>query len=122
MKHRRHIHKRRQLETREAYDAMRSCEAVDGATRRRTASARTKAVPADAVTRIGDFHVVCTCCGRTFEAAQWARLSDLGVQNYSDGIALELRNCPCGSTISSTLVDRYGHLAADLRELEESCA
>lgn len=79
-----------------------------------------KESPQDAVTRIGDFHVVCTCCGQTFEAAQWARLSDLGVQNYSDGIALELRNCPCGSTISSTLVDRYGHLAADLKELEET--
>lgn len=41
----------------------------------------------------------CSNCGRTFSATAWAALPCIGTQ--SDGeIMLELRNCPCGSTIA----------------------
>lgn len=41
-------------------------------------------------------------CGRTFTKAQWEELPYVGVQPTYDerGSMLELRNCPCGSTIA----------------------
>lgn len=44
-----------------------------------------------------DVHKVCAC-GRTFTAAQWATLEMVG--RMLDVETLELRNCPCGSTLA----------------------
>jgi hypothetical protein len=54
------------------------------------------------------FRVTCTCCGAEYTAADWAGLNDIGVQEVP-GVALELRNCPCGTTLSYLLADTgYG--------------
>ena len=46
----------------------------------------------------------CTCCNRTFTHAEWDRLVLIGGMDANDRHnplkVLELRNCPCGSTIS----------------------
>lgn len=39
-------------------------------------------------------------CGRTFSAHEWALLACIG-NMVDDFDAIELRNCPCGSTISA---------------------
>jgi hypothetical protein len=45
--------------------------------------------------------VIARCsCGKTYTAEQWAELPKVGVQE-GDGLRLELRNCPCLSTIST---------------------
>jgi hypothetical protein len=46
----------------------------------------------------------CTCCGRGFTREDWERLSSRGVQRDSDRTpVLELRDCPCGSTLARPL-------------------
>ena len=41
-----------------------------------------------------------TCgCGNRFDAEQWRQLRLVGRQDDGEGGTLELRNCPCGSTI-----------------------
>lgn len=43
--------------------------------------------------------IVVRCgCGVGFTLAQWAALDLAGVQDDEDGVMLEMRNCPCGST------------------------
>ncbi len=45
-------------------------------------------------------------CGRTFTREQWLELPYLGVQCFrnADGESdLELRNCPCGSTLANEI-------------------
>lgn len=49
-----------------------------------------------------DVHKACPC-GRTFTAEQWATLVMVG-KMFDAEETLELRNCPCGSTIA-TVVD-----------------
>lgn len=45
--------------------------------------------------------VLKTCpCGRTFTFDQWRELPGCGRMDDGDGGALDLRNCPCGSTIA----------------------
>jgi hypothetical protein len=45
-----------------------------------------------------EFPKRCTVCGRVFSKGSWAELECKG--NQSDPCAvLELRNCPCGSTL-----------------------
>lgn len=39
-------------------------------------------------------------CGRRHSAAGWAGLVRVGEHENVDGDLLELRNCPCGSTLS----------------------
>lgn len=49
-----------------------------------------------------DVHKACGC-GRTYTAHEWSLLESVG--RMSDEVeTLELRNCPCGSTIA-TVVD-----------------
>jgi len=45
---------------------------------------------------------VCRCCSRTFDAEAWGRLEVPGGGRYmTDGeTVLELRNCPCGTTLA----------------------
>jgi hypothetical protein len=49
--------------------------------------------------------VVKVCaCGEVFSASQWSALRYVGEQD--DGVErIELRNCPCGSTIAILLED-----------------
>ncbi len=44
---------------------------------------------------------MCTC-GRTFDARAWAKLALCGTLE-DDAETLELRNCPCGSTLAIVL-------------------
>ena len=47
------------------------------------------------------YYVVrCRCCEASYDAAAWASLDYVGEQDDYEGGALELRNCPCGSTLS----------------------
>jgi hypothetical protein len=46
---------------------------------------------------------VCGRCARSFTQAEWAALPLLGVQVFPDE-KLELRNCPCGSTLAVPLL------------------
>jgi hypothetical protein len=52
----------------------------------------------------------CTCCAATYSAAAWALLPFVGNQEAEteDGwpAVLELRNCPCGSTLGIELSGR----------------
>jgi len=41
----------------------------------------------------------CSCCGRTFDAAAWAKLPLVGHQDF-DEERLELRSCTCRSTLA----------------------
>lgn len=45
----------------------------------------------------------CQRCGQLFELEQWLRLHLCGEQHIHDkqgAVCLELRNCPCGDTLS----------------------
>lgn len=42
----------------------------------------------------------CACCGRTFTASSWLSLKYVGQQDDGEGGWLNLRNCPCGSTLA----------------------
>ncbi len=47
---------------------------------------------------------MCTCCESVFTEEMWQQLQFVGVQETEDETGqfifiLELRNCPCGSTI-----------------------
>ncbi len=42
-------------------------------------------------------------CGQVHSPIEWRRLEYVGVQDDGDGLALELRNCTCGSTMSVEL-------------------
>lgn len=44
----------------------------------------------------------CGVCDREFDAIQWSRLPFVG-EMADDAEVLELRNCPCGTTISIVL-------------------
>lgn len=45
----------------------------------------------------------CPCCGSAFTHAEWKALEFVGIQSFDgDPEELELRNCPCGSTIAVT--------------------
>lgn len=45
----------------------------------------------------------CQCCGRTYDERSWAALPRIG-EPYDDGyVVLELRNCPCRSTLAVEL-------------------
>jgi hypothetical protein len=63
----------------------------------------------DAVTRLATIYEVCSRCGAAYDAASWSRLPELGVQE-GPGMALELRNCTCGTTLSLLLVDTWGEV------------
>lgn len=39
-------------------------------------------------------------CGRVHDPAAWAALPLVGIQDPEEPDAIELRNCPCGSTIA----------------------
>jgi hypothetical protein len=41
--------------------------------------------------------VICSC-GLAHSPAEWKKLPLVGIQRFDGGGALELRNCPCGST------------------------
>lgn len=43
---------------------------------------------------------MCRCCGVAYDAETWRALQYVGAQDDGDGGFLELRNCPCGSTLS----------------------
>lgn len=48
--------------------------------------------------------VVKTCaCGRSYDAASWARLPWCGIQDMGEGARAELRHCRCSSTIAIEL-------------------
>ncbi len=51
-----------------------------------------------------DVHKACAC-GRTFTAHEWSLLVLVG-EMVDEVESIELRNCPCGSTIAVT-VDVY---------------
>jgi hypothetical protein len=42
-------------------------------------------------------------CGLQFTLEQWSKLDLAGVQDDEDGVMLEMRNCPCGSTRARTV-------------------
>jgi hypothetical protein len=42
----------------------------------------------------------CNCCGRAYDAEGWVTLFYVGEQSDGLGEVLELRNCPCGSTLA----------------------
>lgn len=47
----------------------------------------------------GQFPKVCSCCGRIYTREQWHNLPFLAL--WGDGEAqIEMRNCPCGTTLS----------------------
>lgn len=48
----------------------------------------------------------CTSCGRVHSPADWAALPLVGVQRFEDPEEppLELRNCPCRSTLAIELM------------------
>lgn len=53
--------------------------------------------------------IKCNCCNKKYTNSQFNTLKSLGIQEFpSDGhdeiLYMEMRNCPCGSTIS-TLID-----------------
>ena len=50
-------------------------------------------------------HKACRC-GRAFSPADWAALPIVGDWELDEDVRLELRNCPCGSTISVELPPR----------------
>lgn len=37
-------------------------------------------------------------CGSSWTTKQWAELELVGIQDDGEGIMIEMRNCPCGST------------------------
>ncbi len=39
-------------------------------------------------------------CGRSFLRREWAALPAVGHQRFPDEFPLELRNCPCGTTLA----------------------
>lgn len=39
-------------------------------------------------------------CGRTFDATEWRELRLVCLMDDGEGGLLELRNCPCGSTVA----------------------
>lgn len=45
----------------------------------------------------------CGKCGAGYSNREFEDLQYIGVQRFSGGTNLELRNCPCGSTISKKL-------------------
>jgi len=51
---------------------------------------------------VGPLVKVCGC-GRTFSAHEWSLLHCLGSMVDEEG-TIELRNCPCGSTIAVEIV------------------
>lgn len=44
----------------------------------------------------------CTCCGRAYDRAAWARLRFIGLQ-ADDVEVLEMRDCACLSTLAVVL-------------------
>ena len=52
----------------------------------------------------------CSCCEVSYTKAQWERLPLVGHQpipageHYEPPFTLELRNCPCGTTLAVNLV------------------
>lgn len=55
----------------------------------------------DAAFRTEQFSTPCPCCG---VSRHWTCLIPCGVQHFDQGYpSLELRNCPCGSTIAREL-------------------
>lgn len=59
-------------------------------------------------------HKKCTCCVRVFSRQAWRSLDLVGVQQLDDGVLLELRNCPCHTTlcVEVDLKTRSGWLEA----------
>lgn len=47
----------------------------------------------------------CTCCERTYTRADWEALSFVGNQEGGERM-LQLRNCPCGTTLSIEVPNR----------------
>lgn len=43
---------------------------------------------------------VCSCCARTYTAAEWSAAPSIGLQDDGEGFFLRLVNCACGSTIA----------------------
>ena len=47
----------------------------------------------------------CGCCGHEYTPAAWGRLPLVGVQPVPGWPSIELRNCPCGTTLAVELSD-----------------
>lgn len=48
--------------------------------------------------------IISTCgCGRKHSRVDWHALDEVGVWDTGAGEVLDLRNCPCGSTISTPI-------------------
>lgn len=45
----------------------------------------------------------CSVCLRTYDVDQWESLHYRGVMGEPNDLTLELRDCPCGNTISQVM-------------------
>ena len=56
----------------------------------------------------GEFPKACGCCGKSHSEAEWRKLFLCGytgaLVGVSDTLALEMRNCECGSTLAVEVV------------------
>lgn len=84
---------------------------LDTTTITRSGGGRRSSPPAAPVASVfSTWRKVCGCCGRAHRFEQWLRLPEVGRQPDVDpdtfevfGV-LELRNCPCGSTLAVDLL------------------
>ena len=66
-------------------------------------------------------HKQCTCCGRTYDRHEWTRIALAGrtkvlMRQPGEPKWLELRNCPCGSTIAVGITDDGCYTDAELSD------
>jgi len=50
------------------------------------------------------FPKLCRVCNTHHALSSWIALPFKGTQKFSDGEVLELRDCPCGSTLAVVLI------------------
>lgn len=65
-----------------------------------------------------NFPKVCSC-GASYTEATWKSLEIVGEMHDGEGEAIELRNCPCGSTISIVIPEET---TDDRTDLGDECA